>query len=114
MSTVVIAPHCRSDQHNGELDGGSAETGALRARALGGRRCASGGHLPCLSELHQLSEALGLPYAELMRLSGYLLPGQPEQHDPARVSAALFADVSDEERDELTAYLAWYRSRRRS
>jgi len=64
--------------------------------------------------LHQLSEALGLPYGELMRLSGYYLPGQPEQHDAATVSAALFADLSDEERDELIAYLAWYRSRRRS
>ena len=28
--------------------------------------------------LHQLSEALALPYAELMRLSGYRVPGESE------------------------------------
>lgn len=64
--------------------------------------------------LHQLSEALGVPYAELMRLSGYRLPGEPDQHAAESVSAALFADVSDDERDELLEYLAWYRARRRS
>jgi transcriptional regulator with XRE-family HTH domain len=65
--------------------------------------------------LHQLSEALGVPYAELMRLSGYRLPGQPDQHATrTTVSAALFADLTDDERDELLEYLAWYRARRRS
>ena len=63
--------------------------------------------------LHQLSEALGLPYAELMRLCGYRVPGDPR--DTARgVSAALFADLTDDERDELLEYLAWYRARRRT
>jgi len=64
--------------------------------------------------LHQLSEALGVPYAELMRLSGYRLPGQPDGQSFGTVSAALFADLTDDERDELIAYLAWYRARRRS
>ena len=63
--------------------------------------------------LHQLSEALGVPYAELMRLSGYRLPGHPHEEAIQSVSAALFADLTDDERDELIAYLAWYRSRRR-
>jgi transcriptional regulator with XRE-family HTH domain len=64
--------------------------------------------------LHQLSEALGVPYAELMRLSGYRLPGHSDQPAAGTVAAALFADLTDDERDELVAYLAWYRARRRS
>lgn len=65
--------------------------------------------------LHQLSDALGLPYAELMRLSGYRLPdGGDQQSTGSTVAAALFADLTDDERDELLEYLAWYRARRRS
>ena len=64
--------------------------------------------------LHQLSEALAVPYTELMRLSGYPVPGDdaPLTVDP--ISAALFADITDDERDELVEYLAWYRTRQRS
>ena len=64
--------------------------------------------------LHQLSEALALPYAELMRLNGYRLPGEAAGPMGDTVTAALFADLTDEERDELLEYLAWYRARRRS
>jgi transcriptional regulator with XRE-family HTH domain len=64
--------------------------------------------------LNQLSEALAVPYAELMRLNGYRLPVEPDRPAGAALGAALFADVTDEERDELVEYLAWYRSRRRS
>ena len=64
--------------------------------------------------LHQLSEARGVPYAELMRRSGYLVPGQSEATPAQSVSAALFADLTEDERDELLEYLAWYRARRRS
>jgi transcriptional regulator with XRE-family HTH domain len=64
--------------------------------------------------LHQLSEALAVPYAELMRLTGYRVPGESGAPASATVSAALFADLTDEERDELLEYLAWYRARRRS
>jgi HTH-type transcriptional regulator, competence development regulator len=64
--------------------------------------------------LHQLGEALGLPYAGLMRLSGYRVPGHSDQPPAGAVSAALFADLTDDERDELLEYLAWYRARRRS
>jgi transcriptional regulator with XRE-family HTH domain len=64
--------------------------------------------------LHQLSEALAVPYAELMRLSGYQVP-VASNGDPAdTVGAALFADLTDDEREELLEYLAWYRARRRS
>lgn len=64
--------------------------------------------------LHQLSEALGVPYADLMRLTGYRLPGETERPATDAVGAALFAGLTDEEREELLEYLAWYRARRRS
>jgi transcriptional regulator with XRE-family HTH domain len=67
--------------------------------------------------LLQLSEVLAVPYAELMRLSGYRVPGDSEDRTAAAadaVGAALFADVTEDERDELLEYLAWYRARQRS
>jgi len=64
--------------------------------------------------LHQLSEALTVPYAELMRLSGYLVPGEQERSVADTFGAALFSNLTDDERDELLEYLAWYRARRRT
>jgi HTH-type transcriptional regulator, competence development regulator len=64
--------------------------------------------------LHQLSEALAVPYADLMRMAGYHLPGATDKNDSQALGAALFSDLSDDERDELIEYLAWYRGRRRS
>jgi HTH-type transcriptional regulator, competence development regulator len=64
--------------------------------------------------LHQLSEVLAVPYADLMRLSGYPVPGASDSVVAPTVGAALFADLTDDERDELLEYLAWYRARRRS
>jgi transcriptional regulator with XRE-family HTH domain len=68
--------------------------------------------------LHRLSEALALPYADLMRLSGYRVPGDADgagngAAPVAAVGEALFADLTDDEREELLEYLAWYRARRR-
>jgi HTH-type transcriptional regulator, competence development regulator len=64
--------------------------------------------------LHQLSRALVVPYDGLMRLAGYLVPGDSQESTPNTVAASLFADLTDDERDELLEYLAWYRSRHRS
>ena len=64
--------------------------------------------------LHQLSEALVIPYAELMRLSGYEVPGPPGARATDSIGAALFADLTDDERFVLLEYLAWYRARRRN
>jgi transcriptional regulator with XRE-family HTH domain len=64
--------------------------------------------------LHRLSGALAVPYAELMRLSGYQVPVESAARPSDTVNAALFADLTDDERDELLEYLAWYRARRRS
>jgi len=62
--------------------------------------------------LHQLSEALAVPYNDLLRLSGYPLPHEPADTSTQTVGAALFADLTDDEREELVEYLAWYRTRR--
>jgi transcriptional regulator with XRE-family HTH domain len=64
--------------------------------------------------LHRLSEALGLPYADLMRLSGYLVPGETGRTSNEAIGTALFANLTEDEREELLEYLAWYRTRRRS
>ena len=64
--------------------------------------------------LHQLSEALTVPYSELLRLSGYRLPDTADRSASQSVGAALFADLTDDEQEELLEYLAWYRARRRS
>jgi len=69
---------------------------------------------PSPQVLHQLSEALAVPYTDLMRLSGYRVPGESDAGTTATVSTALFAALSDDERDELLEYLAWYRARKRS
>jgi transcriptional regulator with XRE-family HTH domain len=64
--------------------------------------------------LHQLSEVLAVPYAELMRASGYPVPGDAGLSRSDTIGAALFADLTEDERDELLEYLAWYRARRQS
>jgi transcriptional regulator with XRE-family HTH domain len=64
--------------------------------------------------LHQLSEVLNVPYDDLLDLSGYPLPRQPDRNATHTIASALFADLTDDERDELLEYLAWYRARRRS
>ncbi len=67
---------------------------------------------PSPQVLHQLSEVLAVPYADLMRLCGYRVPGEPNGGAADTVSAALFADLTNDEREELLEYLAWYRARR--
>ena len=55
-----------------------------------------------------------MPYAELMALVGHPLPGVDASYDRGRLGDALLADLTDDERDELIEYLAWYRARKRS
>ena len=69
---------------------------------------------PSPEVLHRLSKVLEVPYAELMALVGHPLPSVDAPPDHARLGEALFADLTDDERDELIEYLAWYRSRKRS
>ena len=63
--------------------------------------------------LRRLGEVLGVPYADLMALVGYHVPGA-EEADGSRLGAALLADLTDEELEELLAYLVWYRARAKS
>src|SRR5439155_26282074 len=56
--------------------------------------------------LHQLSEALAVPYAELMRLSGYRVPGGSNGNPTNAVSSALFAHLTADQRNELLDYPA--------
>ena len=69
---------------------------------------------PSPAVLHRLGVVLGVPYAELMALVGYPVPGSDASSDHSRLGAALFGDLTDDERDELIEYLAWYRTRKRS
>ena len=69
---------------------------------------------PSPDVLHRLSGVLGVPYAELMVLVGYRVPGVDDPLGTARLGEALFGDLTDDERDELLEYLAWYRARKRS
>jgi transcriptional regulator with XRE-family HTH domain len=62
--------------------------------------------------LLQLSEALTVPYADLMRLTGYQVPGESAASPVVNANATLFADVTNEERDELIDYLEWISARR--
>jgi HTH-type transcriptional regulator, competence development regulator len=61
--------------------------------------------------LHQLSEALTVPYAELMRMAGYHVPGATDKNHSR--SGALRRPLG-RRAGELIEYLAWYRGRRRS
>jgi transcriptional regulator with XRE-family HTH domain len=64
--------------------------------------------------LHSLSGVLGLPYGELMKLAGYLVPDGRDEPDHQQLNAAFFADLNEDERNELLRYLTWYRERQRS
>jgi len=70
--------------------------------------------MPSPPVLHRLSGVLAVPYADLMRLCGYQVPVSSEAGPAMTVEMALFTDLTDDERDELLEYLAWYRARRRS
>ena len=49
-----------------------------------------------------------------MRLSGYAVPGESTESRRDAVGSALFDSLTEDEREELIEYLAWYRTRRRS
>jgi transcriptional regulator with XRE-family HTH domain len=69
---------------------------------------------PSPAILCRLGEVLGVPYAELMALVGHPLPGVDTSRDHDRLGYVLLIDLTDDERDELIEYLAWYRARKRS
>jgi len=102
-----------------ELSAGDAARASGISAAYLGKLESDAVKRPSPPVLHRLSEALSLPYADLMRLSGYRVPGDRDgpgdsSAPAAAVGDALFADLTDDEREELLEYLAWYRARRRS
>ena len=66
--------------------------------------------------LYRLAGIYGTSYADLMRLAGYVVPtaeAESTQHDVGRLELALRSRVllTEDERNALAEYLAWYRSR---
>lgn len=62
---------------------------------------------PTPANLEALAKELGLDFAQLMRLAGHPFPG----HDRESPLTDPFADLTDEEVDELREYLAFLRWR---
>jgi HTH-type transcriptional regulator, competence development regulator len=124
LSTVVIDINCRKVAMApaiGRLLKRTRQVRALSATEVARAAGISAAYLSKLENdavkkpsppvLHQLSAALAVPYAELMRLSGYPVPGEDPPAKANTIGAALFADITEDERDELLEYLAWYRTR---
>jgi hypothetical protein len=60
------------------------------------------------------NDAVKQPSPLVLHMSGYPLPREPDHNASHTIGSALFAGLTDDERDELLEYLAWYRARRRS
>ena len=60
--------------------------------------------------LHRLGETLGVPYLELMRLAGYVVPEQGEQRIGALAQALSSQDLTEEEARAVAAFLELYRT----
>jgi len=76
---------------------------------------AGGVKQPSPNVLHQLAQALELDYAELMRLAGYIVPGDARGTRRRRRNELTYAlsseELTDDEGKELARYLEWYRHR---
>lgn len=73
---------------------------------------------PSPNKLYALGSALDVPYPELMKLAGYVVPSASSQtSEPLSrgpLAHALYSeDLTDEEVAALTEYLAFRRSRRK-
>jgi transcriptional regulator with XRE-family HTH domain len=73
---------------------------------------------PSPNKLHALSKTLDIPYSDLMRLAGYVIPGAKSaggaQDECRPLANAFFSeDLTDEEVAVLTEYLAFHRSRKK-
>lgn len=71
---------------------------------------------PSPNVLHHLAAALKINYATLMRLAGYVVPGDraaPQRPRNELRYALNSEELTDEEAHELAEYLDWYRERHR-
>jgi transcriptional regulator with XRE-family HTH domain len=75
--------------------------------------------------LYRLSETLDVPYPDLMRLAGYVVPSEVQADEAEEVNLLAhalstegfledFKDLSAQEAMELARYLRWYRHDRAS
>lgn len=71
-------------------------------------------HSPSPHRLAAIARALTVPYADLMRLAGYLVPGDAPGRKGSPLAQALLSNLTPEETRELAEYLAWYRRRKPS
>jgi HTH-type transcriptional regulator, competence development regulator len=71
---------------------------------------------PSPNVLYSLANRLDVPYSELMKLAGYVVPRDANSREPlgdTMLAHALSSeDLSNEEAEELTKYLAWFRSQK--
>lgn len=73
---------------------------------------------PSPNVLYGLAEQLKVPYSELMKLAGYVVPrdgrGRKPMGDSVLAHALSSEDLTDEEAEELAKYLSWFRSQKGS
>lgn len=60
---------------------------------------------PSPTLLHQLAPVLDIPYVELMRLAGYVMPNETKQPTPGLATALLSENLSEDEASQLLTYL---------
>jgi transcriptional regulator with XRE-family HTH domain len=73
---------------------------------------------PSPNVLYSLADRLKVPYSELMKLTGYVVPrdtqGRKPLGDNMLAHALSSEDLTTEEAEELAKYLAWFRSQKRT
>jgi len=73
---------------------------------------------PSPNVLYTLAGKLAVPYSELMRLAGYVVPREGGERTAMRGNVLAHAlsseELTDEESAAVAEYLAWFRQRRAS
>ena len=69
---------------------------------------------PSPNILHRLAETLNVPYADLMRLAGYVVPDGDAGTASPFEHALASSDLSDDERRAVAAFIAHLRDQRTS
>jgi transcriptional regulator with XRE-family HTH domain len=73
---------------------------------------------PSPNVLYALSKPLNVPYSDLMRLAGYVVPRGSDERIPMGTNVLAHAlsseDLSEKEAEELAKYLSWFRSQQSS
>jgi transcriptional regulator with XRE-family HTH domain len=65
--------------------------------------------------LHKLANFYGVPYTNLLKLAGYLMPKEEAQaKKTAGVAFSLLKDLTEEEEEELLKYLEFIRQKRKA